>query len=321
MLPEFDCCRVRRDSGLESPDRCRRSRPSGPARSSTRAATPPSRSRSSSTTAPSAAPPCRPAPRPARTRRSSCATATKRYGGKGVAQGGRQRRRRDRARARRPGRARPARASTASLIELDGTPNKAKLGANAILGVSLAVAQAAAESLGPAALPLPRRPERAPAAGADDERPQRRRARRQQRRPPGVHGRADRRGDLPRGAALGRRGVPRAEDGAEGEGPRDRRRRRGRLRARPRDGNREALDLLDGGDRAGRLRARARRSRSRSTSAATELYERRRVPARGRRTGRPARDDRALRRSWSTPTRSSRSRTGWPRTTGTAGRR
>ena len=34
------------------------------------------------------------------------------------------------------------------LIELDGTPNKAKLGANAILGVSLAVARAAADSLG-----------------------------------------------------------------------------------------------------------------------------------------------------------------------------
>ncbi len=33
------------------------------------------------------------------------------------------------------------------MIELDGTPNKAKLGANAILGVSMAVAKAAAESL------------------------------------------------------------------------------------------------------------------------------------------------------------------------------
>ncbi|PMW46855.1 phosphopyruvate hydratase, partial [Pseudomonas sp. GW456-12-1-14-TSB1] len=31
-----------------------------------------------------------------------------------------------------------------SLIELDGTPNKGRLGANAILGVSLAVAKAAA---------------------------------------------------------------------------------------------------------------------------------------------------------------------------------
>ncbi|MEP7763017.1 phosphopyruvate hydratase [Sanguibacter sp. 25GB23B1] len=36
----------------------------------------------------------------------------------------------------------------ATLIELDGTPNKSKLGANAILGVSLAVAHAAAESAG-----------------------------------------------------------------------------------------------------------------------------------------------------------------------------
>jgi enolase len=38
-----------------------------------------------------------------------------------------------------------------AMIDLDGTPNKAKLGANAILGVSLAVAHAAASSIG---LPL-----------------------------------------------------------------------------------------------------------------------------------------------------------------------
>ena len=38
-----------------------------------------------------------------------------------------------------------------TMIELDGTPNKSKLGANAILGVSLAVARAAAEEL---SLPL-----------------------------------------------------------------------------------------------------------------------------------------------------------------------
>ena len=36
----------------------------------------------------------------------------------------------------------------AALLELDGTPNKSKLGANAILGVSLAVAKAAANSFG-----------------------------------------------------------------------------------------------------------------------------------------------------------------------------
>ena len=34
------------------------------------------------------------------------------------------------------------------MIELDGTPNKSKLGANAILGVSLAIAKAAANELG-----------------------------------------------------------------------------------------------------------------------------------------------------------------------------
>ena len=34
------------------------------------------------------------------------------------------------------------------MIDLDGTPNKSKLGANAILGVSLAVAHAAAQTTG-----------------------------------------------------------------------------------------------------------------------------------------------------------------------------
>jgi enolase len=43
------------------------------------------------------------------------------------------------------------RAIDAALLELDGTPNKSKLGANAILGTSLAVAKAAASYLG---LPL-----------------------------------------------------------------------------------------------------------------------------------------------------------------------
>ncbi|MGZ6754240.1 MAG: phosphopyruvate hydratase, partial [Nocardioides sp.] len=38
-----------------------------------------------------------------------------------------------------------------TMLDLDGTPNKANLGANAILGVSLAVARAAADSAG---LPL-----------------------------------------------------------------------------------------------------------------------------------------------------------------------
>ena len=59
------------------------------------------------------------------------------------------------------------------LIELDGTPNKSKLGANAILGVSLAVAKAAPR-LRAALVPLPRRRQRPHAARAHDEHPQRR---------------------------------------------------------------------------------------------------------------------------------------------------
>ncbi len=105
-----------------------------------------------------------------------------------------------------------------ALLDLDGTPDKSRLGANAILGVSLAVAKAAADSAG---LPLFRYvggPERPHPAGADDEHPQRRRARRHGRRRPGVHGRADRCAELQGGAALGRRGVPRAEGRAEEAG-------------------------------------------------------------------------------------------------------
>ena len=41
---------------------------------------------------------------------------------------------------------------------LDGTPNKSRLGANAILGVSLAVAKAAAMRARPSSIPLSRRP-------------------------------------------------------------------------------------------------------------------------------------------------------------------
>ncbi len=62
------------------------------------------------------------------------------------------------------------------MIALDGTPNKSRLGANAILGVSLAVAKAAAAAN---RLPLYRYiggTARAPVAGADDEHRQRRRA-------------------------------------------------------------------------------------------------------------------------------------------------
>ena len=76
-----------------------------------------------------------------------------------------------------------------TMIDLDGTPNKERLGANAILGVSLASAKAAAESAGLWA-------ERLPAAGADDEHHQRRLARGLRCGLPGVHDRPDRRRHL-----------------------------------------------------------------------------------------------------------------------------
>ena len=77
------------------------------------------------------------------------------------------------------------------MIALDGTENKAKLGANAILAVSLATAKAAADAARPAALQISRRTERQGAARADDEHHQRRRALRCADRFPGIHDRAE----------------------------------------------------------------------------------------------------------------------------------
>ena len=100
------------------------------------------------------------------------------------------------------------------LIELDGTPNKSRLGANAILGVSLAAAHAAAAEErqplwrylgGERAHVLP---------GADDERPQRRRPRGQLGGLPGVHDRARRARRRSARAADGHRGLPPPQEDA-----------------------------------------------------------------------------------------------------------
>ena len=85
--------------------------------------------------------------------------------------------------AHRAGAARPAMPSgkarsIALMIELDGTPNKSKLGANAILAVSMAAARASAESQQTAAVSLSGRRGRAIASGPADEYLERRRARR-----------------------------------------------------------------------------------------------------------------------------------------------
>ena len=83
------------------------------------------------------------------------------------------------------------------MIEADGTPNKSKFGANAILAVSMAAARAAAVASAPAALQISleifERKIRGHTSRADDEHPQRRRARRQFRGPAGIHGHAHRR--------------------------------------------------------------------------------------------------------------------------------
>ncbi len=119
-----------------------------------------------------------------------------------------------------------------ALIALDGTPNKSRLGANAILGVSLAAAHAAGGRGGAGAVALPRRRGRAGAAGADDERAQRRGARRQQGRLPGVHDRPVRREHVLGVPAHGGRSVPRAQEHAARARAEHGRRRRGGVRAR-----------------------------------------------------------------------------------------
>ena len=203
------------------------------------------------------------------------------------------------------------------MIEVDGTANKAKLGANAILGVSLAVAKAAADSAG---LPLYRylggpnaRVLPVPMMNILNG---------------GNH--ADNNVDVqefmvaPIGAETFRealrwgaevfhalKGVLKDQGLATGLGDEGgfapNLEQRGRARAHPR------------GDRQGRLHRRASRSPSPSTSPPSEFYEDGRLHLRGRRQD-LGRDGRLLRRPRRTRTRSSRSRTRSTRTTGTAGR-
>ena len=139
-----------------------------------------------------------------------------------------------------------------TMIALDGTPNKSRLGANAILGVSLAVAKAAAEAVRAAALSLRRRHDGAGSADAANEHRQWRRACRQPDRLPGIHDPAGRRAVLRRRGSLGRGDVSRAQERAQEGGAQHQRRRRGRLRAESSVGRGRARILREG-DRGGRL--------------------------------------------------------------------
>ena len=79
-----------------------------------------------------------------------------------------------------------------TMLEADGTENKERLGANAILGVSLAAAKAAAEAAALPLVSLPRRGGGVHPPRSLREHNERGRPRRQQRGLPGVHGRAHR---------------------------------------------------------------------------------------------------------------------------------
>ena len=205
MRPTADRRRARRrrDHGGRREDRAR-ARPgdSGFARQSDGRS-----GRRARATASSAGPRCRPARRPASARRSSCATATsagiwaRACGRPSVTSTARSRRRWSTGDL-------DQRSLDARLIELDGTPTKSRLGANALLGVSMAVARAAAARRvwtalrhfadlaaqprgGERLLPVPMMNILNGGAHADT-----------QRRLPGVHGDAGRRSSLRRGAAL-----------------------------------------------------------------------------------------------------------------------
>ena len=181
-----------------------------------------------------------------------------------------------------------------AMLDLDGTPNKANLGANAILGVSLAVARAASVSAGlplfryvggPNAhlLPVPMMNILNGGAHADTNVD----IQEFMIAPIGA-------AVVPRGAPAGRRGLPRAQGGAEEEGPRDGRRRRGRLRPRPDEQPGRARPDRRG-DQVRRLQARHRlRARARRGGLASSA-RRRSTPSRARSSICRA-DDRLLRR-------------------------
>ena len=95
----------------------------------------------------------------------------------------------------------------AAMIEADGTEDKSKLGANAILAVSIAAARAAAQSLS-SAVPFPGRRKRKSASGSDDEHLKRRRTCSKHRRCTGVHDYAGWRKELFRRTSLVYRSIP-----------------------------------------------------------------------------------------------------------------
>ena len=105
-----------------------------------------------------------------------------------------------------------------TMIDLDGTENKSRLGANAILAVSMAVAKAAAAE---SELPLYRYlggGQRLSPARSADERAERRRPCGQQSRYPGIPDRSGRCAHFQRSLKNGGGGFPQPEKGFEVQG-------------------------------------------------------------------------------------------------------
>ena len=206
------------------------------------------------------------------------------------------------------------------MIELDGTPNKSRLGANAILGVSLAVAKAAAESSelplyryigGPNAHVLPVPMMNIINGGAHADNP----IDMQEFMilPVGAE-------SMAHAVQIGSEIFHTLKKSLARRRPQHRRRRRGRLRAEPQVGRRGAR-LHRQVDREGRLQAgRGRLPRPRLRR--DRVLQGRQV--RDGRRGQVAvvrRERASSSRGSSASSRSSPSKTAWPRTTGKAGRR
>mgnify|MGYP003693752467 CR=1 FL=1 len=232
--------------------------------------------------------------------------------------GGRQRRRRRSRGARRRATRSTRPAIDAALIALDGTPNKARLGGNATVAVSLARrarrrgarARCRCGAISPATRPVV-------AAAAGDPDLRRRRACRAADRHPGPHGRAARRARrFAEALRMDGRGLPRGRR-ADERAPAARQASPTKAAGGRRStATRQALDDARRARSSAPASCRATRSRSRSTSprpssaatAATALgLERARA--------RPRRHDRAAARLARPLSRSSRSRIRSPRTT------
>ena len=207
------------------------------------------------------------------------------------------------------------------MIELDGTPNKGRLGANAILGVSLAAAKAAAAEAGlplwrylggeaAHVLPVPMMNVLNGGAHADNKVdfqefmvvPVGARDASRRRCAPGAevfHALKRTLHDRGLGTAVGDEG---------GFAP-------------DLDSNEAALEaLIEGIEAAGYTPGRRRRDRARPRHQRDLRGRRLRARARGAHAV-GGRDGRLLGRRWPAATRSSRSRTAWTRRTGTAGAR